>query len=123
MGNCRCATFERITMSNMDMDRCKYDLDYCIECAHVYFKALDSDFDGKITFEDFCSKNKIKNYPLAKLKASFKQLDRNNSGFIDEFEFTMNFCERYYSALKPGCKLGVKDIIDVSRLDTDEKYC
>eukprot|EP00801_Mesodinium_rubrum_P007433 Mrub_07444.p1 GENE.Mrub_07444~~Mrub_07444.p1 ORF type:complete len:299 (-),score=81.76 Mrub_07444:23-886(-) len=107
----------------MNMERCKFDFNYCMECAHVQFRALDISWDGIVTFEEWTSKNKIKKYSMQKLRQSFDILDRNKSGFIDEFEFSLAFVERYWGRYNFRNKMSIKDLIDSHRLNTDEKYC
>jgi len=82
---------------------------------------LDISWDGIVTFEEWTSKQKIRNYSMQKLRASFDVLDRNRSGFIDEFEFAQSFMERYWGRFNGKSKLEVKDLIDIPRLDSDEK--
>jgi len=58
---------------------------------------------------------------MQKLRQSFDVLDRNKSGFIDEFEFTQSFMERYWGRFNNKHKIDIKDLIDIPRLDSDEK--
>jgi len=56
---------------------------------------MDAGYDGKIGFDEFVIYNNSKGIlGVQKIKSLFKILDRNNNGFIDEFEFTLNFVDR-----------------------------
>jgi len=84
---------------------------------------MDKDQDGKITYEEFANQPMIRQYPPDKIRDSFKALDRRKSGFIDEFEWTLNFTEKYWGRFNNRKKLSIKEIILQDRLDVDEKYC
>ena len=55
---------------------------------------MDPDYDGKVTYEEFCTFNFDKQMTLAQQRAHLRKLHHKDNGYIDEFEFTQNFVDK-----------------------------
>jgi len=83
----------------------------------VWFKRLDKNKDGQITYEEFISHQNLKNHSEQRIKEAYNKIDTKGTGFIDEFEWTFNFVRKQYQNKNKDFQIELKDIIIRERLD------